>query len=227
MKHQLVPCPTGKRLLTLYVWHPCTQTVRHGGSWIIASHLSRRYQPQRPSNVCPALTAGLRSGHWLGWGRRLTLHECARLQGYLPSKLHWLQLASNNHHTLGNTMSVPVLHRVLIPSFESIGYRCNDPWLGSDASQCLVHRAQSETFTLNDFTKQRRLPFRRLKRPAPPTASSRGTAGAPARALHHYFSALANPCPVPRLPEITVSARAWARVHQPHSSSTSCIVRLL
>ena len=46
------------------------------GNWLIASHLRHRFQPHpRPSSICPALTAGVRAGHWLGRGRRPTVSE--------------------------------------------------------------------------------------------------------------------------------------------------------
>ena len=117
---------------------------------IITEHCSDTFQENPiPLNHCPAQTSAKGSGHWLmERGRPLTVEECARSQGYLPGKIIWNELQSQNYFMLGNTMSVSVVQRLLVAALRSIGIHCEDPWNGR-AQHNLIADAQNDRISNN------------------------------------------------------------------------------
>ena len=113
---------------------------------IITEHCSDTFQEDpKPLTHCPAQTSAKGSGHWLmERGRPLTVQECARLQGYLPGKIIWNELQSQNYFMLGNTKGVPVVQRLLVAALRSIGTHCPDPWEGQAQAQ-LIADAQTKS----------------------------------------------------------------------------------
>ena len=78
--------------------------------WVIADHTSRNSMPDpKPSFHLPAITFPKKEGHWLSRGRRLSLRETARLQGFNADAIHWNHSLSANFGLLGNTMSLPMV----------------------------------------------------------------------------------------------------------------------
>lgn len=196
--------------------------------WVIASHLSERFQKNpKPHVVCPALTAGLGHGHWLGSrGRPLTLNECSRLQGCDPTKLQWHHMSYVNFHMLGNTMSVPVLHRLIISCLHALGYAFPDPWADFSAQHQLIRQAATERFSTTSN-------LQKAPQYKPTTGGPRKPKATIAtKAQSHTLRAFLNMPPArpktgPALPNITISGKTWAKMQPPGLPKTAKVPKFV
>ena len=127
------------------------KTDEDTGDWMVAEHCSFKCQPNpRPLPHTPAMTAQKRKSHWIGSrGRRALTTEAARLQGFSPHMIRWNHREPENHYMLGNTISVPVLHRILINSIQATGFSIDDPWELGTAQPHLIQSAKTDTMPHN------------------------------------------------------------------------------
>ena len=120
----------------------------------LAEHCSSNFQPHpKPTPHIPALTSSKRTGHWMmKRGRAFKPSEAARLQGYLSKIIIWHYDESHNFHMLSNTMSVPVIQRLLISALAAINIKVEDPWTGKARFQ-LIQEATEDRLSLEQRHK--------------------------------------------------------------------------
>ena len=75
--------------------------------------------------------------------------EAARMQGFCPQLIHWNNKEPENHYMLGNTISVPVLHRIYISTIRAMGFDIDDPWEAGTAQQHLIQSAEADKIPPN------------------------------------------------------------------------------
>ena len=108
-----------------------------------------------PNHSSPCFLHSRKQGFWIVTrGRRLSLEEALRLQGYNLDHLHCPTNQSHLHQLLGNTMSHNVVQRILIAALHSAGLylEIKDPWTnGTAQAELTAHatRKASTRFILN------------------------------------------------------------------------------
>ena len=97
-----------------------------------------------PSHSAPCFLHSRKQGFWVVTrGRRLTLAEALRLQGYNPDLIQCPTKPSQLYQLLGNTMSHNVVQRLIVAALHAAGLYSEivDPWTNGTAQAELIAQA--------------------------------------------------------------------------------------